>query len=337
MEFGSKEILPQFLISIAECQKKGGRFNSGLKLGFRDIARNTDTRSAIGSLIDGFPCGNTLGVFSATDKSIASVAFAFSSMAFDWLVRKRLGGTHINLFVAEECTVAEGFRRHQEAFIEQLIRLSFPDVTGARVWGDFDQMVTKKSSWRRHWAVTNHERSRLKAVLEAIAFYLYGLDLTDALEILAGLDIPAQSLNNVQFCKTLDARGFWRIDKDKAPELRHTVLSLVAFHDLLEKGLDGFLAQNDGEGWLIPETLRLADYGLGRDERARDYQPVASHLGPRFFDWQLNEDVERSWQECAAHAELIECIRSWSLPDETLMVSEPSATYDIQGSQGALF
>jgi hypothetical protein len=28
-------------------------------------------------------------------------------------------------------------------------------------------------------------------------------------------------------------------------------------------------------------------------------------LGPRFLDWQLNEDVARSWQECAAHAALI--------------------------------
>ena len=106
--------------------------------------------------------------------------------------------------------------------------------------------------------------------------------------------------------------GFWRVDKDKDPELRHTVLTLVAFHDLEEKiracggdreaGIEAFLGQNDGEGWMLPETLRLADYGLGRDERARHPQPVASRLGPRFYDWQLAQSAEESWRECHLHA-----------------------------------
>src|SRR5690606_23251949 len=116
---------------------------------------------------------------------------------------------------------------------------------------------------------------------------------------------PLEFLRVKANTKSLDQKRFWRIDKDKAPELRHTVLSLVAFHDLQKKGLEAFLAQNDGEGWMIPEYLRLADYGLGHDERAQELQPVASRLGPRFYDWQLNEDVERSWRECAAHAALI--------------------------------
>jgi hypothetical protein len=56
---------------------------------------------------------------------------------------------------------------------------------------------------------------------------------------------------------------------------------------------------------MVPDTLRLADYGLGHDARAQEHQPVARRLGPRFFDWQLSEDIERSWEECEAHAELI--------------------------------
>ena len=85
-------------------------------------------------------------------------------------------------------------------------------------------------------------------------------------------------------------RGFWRVDRDKEPELRHTVLTLVAFHDLQEKidaadgdrerGIEAFLAQNDGEGWMLPETLRLADYGLGHDERARQHQPSPAASAP---------------------------------------------------------
>jgi hypothetical protein len=70
-------------------------------------------------------------------------------------------------------------------------------------------------------------------------------------------------------------------------------------------GLEAFLTQNDGEGWMLPETLRLADYGLGHDDRAKEHQPVASRLGPRFYDWQLEQSVEESWEECERHAELI--------------------------------
>ena len=78
------------------------------------------------------------------------------------------------------------------------------------------------------------------------------------------------------------------MDNDRPPEHRLTILSLVAFHDLQEKiaacggdvkqGIDAFCTQNDGEGWMLPETLRLADYGLGHDDRAK-----ATPTRPRVF------------------------------------------------------
>ena len=55
---------------------------------------------------------------------------------------------------------------------------------------------------------------------------------------------------------------------------------------------------------MLPETLRLADplLGLGHDARALELQPVASALGPRFYDWQLVQDAAESWRECELHA-----------------------------------
>ena len=98
----------------------------------------------------------------------------------------------------------------------------------------------------------------------------------------------------------------------RTPELRHTVLTLVAFHDIESrvraadgdraKGIEAFLAQSHGEGWMLPETLCRADYGLGHDERAERPQPVASSLGPRFYDWQLVQSADESWRECHLHA-----------------------------------
>lgn len=143
-------------------------------------------------------------------------------------------------------------------------------------------------------------------MLNAIAGTAFDIEWNFLKEILSGSDQPDPSAGSA------DPKGFWRVDKDKDPELRHTVLSLVAFHDLQqkieeyggdsEKGIEAFCSQNNGEGWMLPEKLRLADYDLGHDERAKEHQPVASRLGPRFYDWQLEQGPEESWRECHLHA-----------------------------------
>jgi hypothetical protein len=61
---------------------------------------------------------------------------------------------------------------------------------------------------------------------------------------------------------------------------------------------------------MLPETLRLAEYGLGHDDRAHEQQPVAIRFGPSFHSWQLEGSVEESWEECMRHAALIKAVRS---------------------------
>jgi hypothetical protein len=122
---------------------------------------------------------------------------------------------------------------------------------------------------------------------------------------------------------TITPKGFWRVDKEKDPELRHTVLAQVAYADLCAQGLEAFLTGSDGDGWQLPETLRLADYGLGHDTRAQEPQPVASRLGRRFLEWQLQKDPAQSWQECEAHATQLDAL--WSHARTLAGVSEDSA------------
>ena len=134
-----------------------------------------------------------------------------------------------------------------------------------------------------------------------------GLANEDARWILCDVDQPCGwDANNA------NPKGLWRVQRNKHPEHRHTVLSLIAFHDLQEKidacggdvanGIEAFCNQNDGEGWMLPETLRLADYGLGHDDRAQQLQPVRECFGPRFYDWQIAQTPEESWRECHLHA-----------------------------------
>ena len=48
--------------------------------------------------------------------------------------------------------------------------------------------------------------------------------------------------------------------------------------------------------------MRSLIHPSGHDDRANQYQPVRECFGPRFYDWQLEQSEEESWQECHLHA-----------------------------------
>ncbi|MEO9030022.1 MAG: hypothetical protein ABI413_14530, partial [Ktedonobacteraceae bacterium] len=114
-------------------------------------------------------------------------------------------------------------------------------------------------------AITAHERLRLRCILDAIVAELYGLTYDDFAWILR--DDPT------------NPKGFWRVDKGKPQELRHTTLALLAFQRLKEVGLEAF----EQEDWQFPAE-------------------VGAQLGPRFTAWQAEGTVAESWAECEEHA-----------------------------------
>lgn len=321
---------PQYLISVKAARSKTyksgemkglPKWTSVPKVAFIDVTSSTNVRTSRATCTPYFPCGNTAAVLRS-ENSIFALATAMNTFVYDFVARSRCGGLHLNWFVIEE------------SILPTLSVLNKFDEIGKSLIG-YSKVFANEigDSLPSRFALSDSERLRLRCISDVLAAYELKLTFDDFRFILSECDHPKQRLKD-DFASTLNAKGFWRIDKTKDPELRQTVLSLVAFHDLLDLGLTEFLGQNDGEGWLIPETLRLADYGLGHDDRAQEHQPVASRLGPRFYDWQLNEDVERSWEECAAHAELIRQI-----------VPEPESTNEVveepvkkaESTQGALF
>ena len=296
---------PQFLIVDEGALGRTARSD---KLVYRRVARSTDTRTLIAAAVPGYPVADkTPTMRSKVANATFSLMAILNSYTFDSAVRLRCGGTQIDYHVIAGIPLPR-----PDVIPSNLpllsIRLGAPAPSFARVWMRNRSAFETTLGWRRLWAVTPHERLRLRSILEAVVAHLYGLDLSDFAWILRDCDHPVAQVCNKPFSRTLDPKGFWRVDKDKDPELRHPVLSLVAFHELNRVGPAAFLAQNDGEGWMLPDTLRLADYGLGHDDRARAPQPVAGRLGERFLPWQLEQGVEESWEECRRHAETIEKI-----------------------------
>ena len=300
---------PQYLMSAMTAHREDYP-GSYVKIGFRDISRDTDVRSFIGALQPPFPSGHSAPVFrnGMTVGSAAALAF-LNSFPFDWQVRQRGGAAHLIWSLLAEMAVPS--RVASPTSVRALGSLA----TRLNLWKPtYAPTVLSGPSWtlsrRMAFAIAPGERHRLRVALDAIASALYDCDGADIDHILRDVDLPVESIKRRS--RSLNPRGFWRVDRDRDPDLRHTVLTQIAFRDLAAKiraadgdrdqGIRDFLAQNDGEGWLLPETLRLADYGLGHDDRAQHHQPVASRLGPRFYDWQLAQSGDESWGECHLHA-----------------------------------
>ncbi len=307
----SKRLVPKYLVRASDYTREAAAKKR--RCGFRDIARTTDQRTMIAAFLPDYPCGNKVPFLTTADDSwVPALTGLLNSLVYDWVQRTRQGSASVNFFVLAENPLIKP--------VEGQIL-----ATGCRMLGQastvfsVEWLTTRTEDgarrWRQVWAVTAHERLRLRCVLDALVAARYGLSRDDLRWVLRDCDHPREHLSNKSFCRALDAKGFWRVGKDLDPELRHAVLSLVAFDALnkliaeyggdRDRAVTAFTALNGGEGWMLPETLRLADHDLGHDERAREPQPVASRLGPRFLDWQLAQTPEESWAECERHARVI--------------------------------
>ena len=295
---------PQFLMSQDTAEQE--QISDHVKIGYRRVARNTDARTFIAAILPPFPCGDAVFLLHLENSTIYRVANAvglFNSYVFDWFIRQRLVATNLNWSILSDGILP----------LSRAVADLFPIVRKLNLFPRVFSAVRAPHTPQTHYALNPGERVRLRSTLDAISCAVYGCDTADVSHILSNSDFPVGEISiGSSRATSLDVRGFWRVDKSRDPELRHTVLTLIAFHDLeskiqaaggnRERGFQAFLAQNHGEGWMLPETVRLADYGLGHDDRAQHAQPVASRLGPRFYDWQLVQSTEESWHEWHLHA-----------------------------------
>jgi hypothetical protein len=294
--WANKQLEPQFLMGRAEYFKAESVFR-GPKLFCRNIARTTDTRTFIGALVNDLPSGHSLAAIVSKD-SLALTAL-LNSFTIDWSLRQRMAGTNLSLFVLQDlvsppiCDLV--------ALRPTAASLSLCHIRFAPLW----QLEDHQTSWRSRWAVSRHERLRQRVLLELLVGQLFGLNPSELRRVLAECDYPSGMLGRKEVTRRLDPKGFWRMEKQLPPELRLSVLVQIAQQECEGMSPSSVISMNGGQGWQLPETLRLADYGLGRDDRANEHQPVAAALGQRFYPWQFEQSIVESWEECALHAEIL--------------------------------
>lgn len=274
---------------------------------FRDVQNATNQRTMISTVLPGFPCGNKVPILRSGDLSrdLSSLP-VLNSFPFDRILRMKMNQNSVNWFYVAELPIPESLLIYAHGYADFVRRIAMAGKWFAPHWMVYGDRTKSLSS---QFALTPSERLRIRCILDALVAEIYELEEAELMHLLRECDWP---VNELRHSRHFDPKGFWRVDKDKEPELRHTVLTLVAFHDLKRiikdnggdraKGIEAFCSMNNGEGWMLPETLRLADYGLGHDERAKKPQRVRERLGPRFFPRQLEATPEESWKECEIHA-----------------------------------
>ena len=299
---GRLDLDPKFLVDASDLRHRSA---SGARVVFRDIARTTDKRSFVSALVPGwYPCGNKTPLLGLPHGDIGkklALSAVVTSLAFDWSVRQRMSGATLNWHIVESLPLPlPGSALHELSHCYSRIAL-----TGIQFAPDRLRLSADGASSPTLHSPTRAERLRVALMVDVAVAVIMGLSEFHLRYALSACDHPADHTGS------RPPKGFWRVDKDKDPELRHTVLTLIAFHDLQAHiasaggqhvGIEAFLTQNAGDGWQLPETLRLGDYDLGHDDRAQAPQPVATRLGPRFYDWQLAQPVDEAQHGSQLHA-----------------------------------
>ncbi|NDZ63401.1 Eco57I restriction-modification methylase domain-containing protein [Streptomyces cyaneofuscatus] len=151
-------------------------------LGWRDICRATDERTAIVGIFPRTGVGNNLPVSlftGTTPAAIAALAACASSFVFDFSTRFKVGGTHLNFFITHQLPTLtpEQLTPHIPFITPRITELSYTavDMTSfARDLGD----TGAPFRWEPD------RRAIVRAELDALYFHLYGITRDDASYVL---------------------------------------------------------------------------------------------------------------------------------------------------------
>ena len=339
--FDAKTIEPQYLMTESDLSEHS-ESSMRPKLAFMDITSATNARTMIAVLNHDVPFGNSAPTLTLSDQPLdrlMCLAGMCNSIAFDFAVRQRAGGLHLNWFIIEECPIAAiPMRgpgalqlRHAAAKLSLIHRRFAPDWL--KLLAAHPEL--KAREWKHWWAVTEADRLRLRVEIDALAADLYGLSPDDFDWIVR--DDPT------------DPKGFWRVDKTLPFRERLTGLAAVAFRALKEGKWSAESAgglSNDAFFELlgIPElTNAKAARCMGHDAPLIMKRSGCHVWKPENF----TEDDPRfgwTWDHCRADA--IALLGSEAALEEYLKEPQPTADAgeekfelksEERGRQGRLF
>ncbi|MFB7194062.1 Eco57I restriction-modification methylase domain-containing protein [Streptomyces sp. NPDC056240] len=167
-------------------------------LGWRDVARATDARTAIPAFVPRTAVGNKFPLMMPAGEppALASLAATQSSLVFDFISRQKIGGVAMGLFVWKQLPVPSPtvLEPHVSFLLPRVLELVYTahDMRGlARDLGNEGEPF--------RWDETR--RAQLRAELDAYFFHLYGISRDDTDYILESFQSESGGLKNNEINK----------------------------------------------------------------------------------------------------------------------------------------
>ncbi|WP_235189590.1 hypothetical protein [Williamsia sp. D3] len=175
-------VLPRYWVEGSEMTGRLPGSHRNWLLAFRDIARSTDERTLTCSPIPLTAVGHTAPLAFATHPELLSAMW--SSLAYDYVTRQKVGGTHITY-----------------SYLKQLPTLGRPLFESESRWDAYASIATWLSARSAELGYTARDiealgcgqelfewntdrRTRLRSELDSAFFHLYGITRDDVSYIL---------------------------------------------------------------------------------------------------------------------------------------------------------
>jgi hypothetical protein len=148
---------------------------------WRDIARSTDERTMIATIIPSLAVAHTATLLFVAPEFVPSIhclVANLNSMAFDFVTRQKVGGIHLSAFILEQLPVVP-----QSEYSQVLAG----DVASLSEWirpRDMEGFASDIGYAGPPFRWDPERRAILRAELDAAFFHLYGLDADDTAYIL---------------------------------------------------------------------------------------------------------------------------------------------------------
>ena len=171
---------PQYWVPASECSWASG---SNWVLGFKEITAPTNVRTFIATLLPAVGFGNKVPILKpeTEDRNEWLLAANLNAMIFDFVVRQKIQGQTLNLFIVEQLPVIASDDYDQQ----------FGDTTARELVRDHVLRLTYTAHDMAPFARDlgydgppfiwdPEERRHLRARLDALYFHLYGISREDA-------------------------------------------------------------------------------------------------------------------------------------------------------------
>lgn len=186
-------------------------------MGFRDITNSTNERTVVGGMFPKAGVGNNLPIWSPSANfsahEVASLCGLFTSLPFDFIARHKVGGTHLNFFIAQQLpTIApDGFSRDDIDYASsRVLELTYTSHS-MRPWAE-DLGCTGAP-----FAFDPDRRAQLRAELDAFFAKKYGLTRDELRYLLdphdvKGADYPSETFRGLK-TKEMNQFGEYRTQR----------------------------------------------------------------------------------------------------------------------------